>query len=432
MPIDVRCFASMSPCFRYGTNATLQLELPLGVLIANCAGPNEPECDVATATKAAWEAPLDFPPLRQATVPGDRVVLALGPSVAQAADVVAAIVAGLCDAGVASADITVLRTLADVEAGQADPRSRLSRSHVDVQLATHNPDEQDSLSYLAADDRGEPIYINRWLCDADLVIPIGCLRADQSPPANGERPGGKSGLWNDTLYPTFADSKTLRRFAKGGVALSNGQAAHRHKQIDHLAWLLGIQATVQVVPGGGESALRIIAGSPEAVFHQGREICQSVWQPEIPRRAKLVIAGVGGGQSQQTWENLDRALEAALDLVEDGGAVVLCTQLTAAPGSALTHLAESDHAESTRKRLLKDRSADAPLARLLAESLDRVAIYFLSGLSEEVVTSLGLAYVAQEDEISRLASHYDSCILIAEAQYARPKVAADRVTQLNS
>ena len=79
---------------RYGTNAALQLEMPPSVLIANFTGPNKSERDVAAATKAAWEAPLNFPPLRQAIVPGDRVVLALGPAVAQAAEVIAAIVAG--------------------------------------------------------------------------------------------------------------------------------------------------------------------------------------------------------------------------------------------------------------------------------------------------------------------------------------------------
>jgi len=412
--------------FKYGAGSSLQLELPAGALVANCCGPETAESNVLVATKAAWEAPLDFPPLRQAIVPGDHVVLALGPSVAQGAEVVAAVVPLLCEAGVECGDITVLRSMADADAGGLDPRSNLSAEYHSVQLATHNPSDQDELEFLAADEHGDAIYLNRCLCDADLVIPVGCLRADHPARANGTRHNGKVGLWNDTLYPTFADSKTTKRFAPNGVPLTAGQAAQRRKEVDHLAWLLGIQATIQVVPASGERALRILAGSPDAVFQTGRELCRAQWQPEISRRAKLVIAGISGGQWQQTWDNVRRALEAAIELAEDGGAIVVCTELDAQPGIALKHLAESTDPESSQARLRKDRSADAPLARLLVDAHDRATIYLLSQLDEDAVTSLGLAHVAGPDEINRLASHYDSCILLADAQFVRPTVKTER------
>src|SRR5262245_13106568 len=114
--------ASMTIHFKYGANSSLQLELPAGALVANCSGPETAESDVASATKAAWEAPLDFPPLRQAIVPGDHVVVALGPGVAQGAEIVAAVIPLLCEAGVESGDITVLRSIADADAGGPDPR----------------------------------------------------------------------------------------------------------------------------------------------------------------------------------------------------------------------------------------------------------------------------------------------------------------------
>jgi hypothetical protein len=412
--------------FKYGTSSSLQLELPAGVLVANCSGPETAESNVAAATKAAWEAPLDFPPLRQAIVPGDHIVLALGPGIAQGAEVIAAVVPLLRDAGVECGDITILRTAADAEAGGPDPRSNLSAEHRSVQLATHNPSDEDELEFLAADEHGDAIYLNRCLCDADLVIPVGCLRADSPAQANESRHNGKAGIWNDTLYPTFADSKTTKRFAPNGVPLTAGEAAQRHKQVDHLAWLLGIQATIQVVPASGERALRVLAGSPDAVFQAGRELCRAQWQTEIPQRAKLVIAGISGGRWQQTWDNVRRALEAALELVEDGGAIVVCTELVAQPGTALKHLAEAIDTESSQSRLRKDRSADAHLARLLVEVHDRATIYLLSHLDEDAVTSSGLAYVARPEEINRLASHYDSCILLADAQFIRPTVKTER------
>ena len=414
---------------KFGEHSTIQLDIPADRFVAVGPAPAASSVDVALATKSAIEAPLDFPPLRQAIVPGDHVVLALGPGVPQAADVVAAIVPVLLEGGVAPEDITLLRTPVDIESGQPDPRGRLAEPIRDtVQTVTHDPAHQDELGYLAADPQGAPIYLNRHLCDADLVIPIGCLRSEATA-TGSERSSanGKANVWNDTLYPTFADRTTIEHLARNGVPLTAGQLAHRHKQVDQIAWLLGVQATAQVVPAGGDRALQVLAGLPEAVFTKGGSIARSAWQYEIPARGNLVIAAISGGKSQQTWANLAHALQSALNVVNEDGAIVLCTELEAQPGPALKVLADASDSETSHKRLRKLHSPDAPLARLLAQSLDRCTIYLLSHLPEETVSSLGLAYVASPDEVARLATHHDSCILISDAQYAAPYVAEKQV-----
>src|SRR5215471_13166982 len=90
LPLDRH--ASMISSLKYGANAALNFELPANVLVANCAAPvGMDDAQTVASAQAATQTPLDFPPLRQATVPGDHVVIAVGPSVPQAPDVVAAI-----------------------------------------------------------------------------------------------------------------------------------------------------------------------------------------------------------------------------------------------------------------------------------------------------------------------------------------------------
>jgi len=414
--------ASMISTLKYGNNASLHFELPEGALVANCAAPvGLNNADTVANAQKAVQAPLDFPPFRQATVLGDHVVVALGPSVPQAADVVAAIVPELLSGGASAEDITILCEPADADGAYQDPRVRLPEElRETVQLAMHDPAHQNSLSYLAADAQGAPIYLNRLLCDADLVIPIGCLRVEDSINRNGG-----PGIWNDTLYPTFSDRTTLDHFAPNGVSLTPGQMAHRLKQVDQVAWLLGVLITAQVVPGANESTLQVLAGTPNTVFHDGRMRCRSAWQHKVPRRASLVVAGLAGGKSSQTWANVGRALEAALRIVSDDGAIVLCTQLEEKLGPALKILSHSNDSEAAQSHLRKQRSADAPLARQLAEPLDHVTVYLLSRLAEDVVSPLGFAHVDSPQEIVRLATHYDSCILLPDAQYAWPTVAGE-------
>jgi nickel-dependent lactate racemase len=412
----------MISILNYGVNASLQLDLAPGVLVADCVAPaGMDSVETVTAAKAVTQTPIDFPPLRQATVPGDHVVIALGPAVPHAAGVVAAIVPELLSGGATAEDVTILCTQDNGESADQDPRHHLPQPWRDaVQLAKHDPAHQNGLSYLTADAQGTPIYLNRLLCEADLVIPVGCLRLDDFIHSNGS-----PGVWNDTLYPTFADRTTLDHFAPNGVPLTTGQVAHHRRQVDQVAWLLGVQFTAQVVPGASETALQILAGTPESVFREGRTRCQAAWRRAVPRRASLVVAGVGGGSSQLTWFQVGRALEAALRIVSDGGAIVLCTELAEKLGPALKLLAHSGDSETARSRLRKLRSADAPLARRLAESLDRATVYLLCRLPEDVVSPLGFAHVGSPQEITRLATHHNSCILLPDAQFAWPTVAGE-------
>ncbi len=295
--------------FKYGADASLQIDLPEEALVANCVAPaGMDDADTLTCAQKALQEPLDFPPLRRATVPGDHVVVALGPSVPQVADVVAAIVPELISGGASAENITILCEPVRSDAVGHDPRQQLPTEWREaVQIVAHDPAHQESLSYLAADAQDAPIYLNRLLCDADLVVPVGCLHVEDSVGHNG-----KSGIWNDTLYPTFSDRTTLDHFAPNGVPLTAGQTAHHHKKVDQVAWLLGVQITARSVPGAGETSVQVLAGAPETVFREGRLRCRSAWQRTVPRRASLVVAGVSGDGSSQNWIHVGRALEAAL------------------------------------------------------------------------------------------------------------------------
>jgi nickel-dependent lactate racemase len=290
-----------------------------------------------------------------------------------------------------------------------------------IKLATHESGDQNQLAYLAADPRGEPIYLNRQLCEADFVIPIGYIRPDDCAHRNGH-----TGIWNSNLYPTFGDRKSIDYFSPGGVSLTPGQLSHQHRQIDQVAWLLGVQVTAQVVPGAGNSAWKVLFGSPGAVFQQGWSMCRTAWQMKAPKTPSLVVAGISGGAPQQTWTNVGHALKTALSLVNDGGAIALCTELDADPGPAMRTLADSSESDAAA-RLRKLRSYDAELARLLVETQDRVTVYLLSRLPEDVVEPLGFVYVHSPTEIARLAAHHDSCMLLPDAQFGRPPVTDQNV-----
>ena len=253
-------------------------------------------------------------------------------------------------AGASADDITILQTRDDPQAAASDPRDELPDAHRrQVRLATHHPGERKDLSYLGADEHDEPIYISRHLFDADVVVPIGCVRLDDALRYGGVRA---------TLYPAFADQAAQERCRVAGVNGAVGgrttkqrsrrtgsQAAQRattgttkssgvsQHEANHVAWLLGVLFSVQVVPGAADSVLHVLAGHLEVVLERGRELSRQAWAVEVPRRAGLVVAALTGSAEQQTWDNVGRAVAAAQRVVNDNGIITLCTELSQAHGA---------------------------------------------------------------------------------------------------
>ncbi|NLF67693.1 MAG: DUF2088 domain-containing protein [Candidatus Anammoximicrobium sp.] len=403
---------------RYGDRQVLRIRPPAEATVADVGVPRgQPLDDPAAAVAAALADPLDFPPLSRATTPGDRVVLAVDRGVPQLDFVIAGAVHTLLASRVLPEDITLL--LAPEENGlrRREPTAALSAEvSAAIRIVEHDPRNREDLTYLAASKDNRPIYIHRQLFDADLVLPISCLRP--------QRVLGRLGV-HGGLFPTFSDEKTRERFQTPGAARLPVQRHRRRDEVDEAAWLLGIQIVLQVVPGARDAVLHVLAGKPEAVAKRGRKLCDAAWLCRLPRRAGLVLASIAGGRQEQTWENFARALSAALTAVDDDGVILLCTDLRCPPGPALQLLASLNDSPELLREIRRARTPDAISASLLVEARERTQVYLLSGLDGETVEGLGVGYIANEDEVDHLCQQFDSCLLLADAHRAGVRVEED-------
>lgn len=409
----------MSATLRYGADSSVRLEFPDGVLLGHCGAPQaKPLDDPAAATVRALTEPLDYPTLSRCTTPGDRVVVAMEQGVPQAGRIAAAAIRSLVAAGVQPDGVTLLRTLADVEAGRGDPCEWLQGEWIDkIGLLTHDPTQRNDLAYLAATEAGDPILLNRAITDADLVLPIGCAHPRSS--------AGHYGI-HGAVFPTFSDQRTIRRFRSPSSLDGLGRPKRKPgRVVDEVGWLLGVALVAQVIPGPGDRVLDVVAGQADAVRREARKLYEAAWCDSAPRRASLVVAAIEGGAEQQTWDNLGRALAAAAAVVDDGGAIALCSDLDAEPGPAIQKLAASRAREEAMPWIRKRRPDDALSAALLAQVLDRTTVYLLSRLDESLVEDLDLAPIAEADELARLARRHESCILLANANHAVVRCAED-------
>lgn len=405
----------MSQQFWYGSSAAIQFQLSADSLLADCTQPHgEPLTDPAGAVAATLADPLEFPPLDRATVPGDVVVLALEDDLPQLAELVAGIVSQLQVAGITPDRISIAQTKAAVESSDLDPRSLLPAEIRDqIARIVHDPTVREELAFLAPNRVGEAVYLNRTLCDADLVIPVGCIRR---------------GFWNSRssafsgIYPAFSDVAAQKQMRQQMRVAEEERKTPTRVLKDEVGWLLGSLMTVQVVPGGNNSLLHVLCGEVQAVMKRGHKLYKEAWTHSVPAAADLVIAAVSGDPRQQTWENVARALAAARQVASGTGCIALCTELTILPGEAVRGLAEVADPSEARELLVGCDLADAAIAEEVALTLEQGSLYLLSGLQSEFVESLGLVPLADEAQVQRLADRFNSCLLLGHAQFTLPRL----------
>jgi nickel-dependent lactate racemase len=324
----------------------------------------------------------------------------------------------LLDNGVRAQDITLALAADPTPTGEAEPFAALSDAlPAKINSILHDPLSRDSLGYLAAAADGKPIYINRAIHDADLVISIGCLRPADSLGSHGINSG---------VFPTFSDAASLSRY-QSPQATAGPERARLIKQADEVSWLLGLQFTIQVVPGAGSDVLHVLAGDLNAVVREGNRLCDEAWRSEVPERASLVVVTIEGAE-HQTWDSVGRALSAASRAVSSDGAVAICADLAERPGAALQQIIGADDLDEALRELAKHPPSGALAAGELVHALRRGKVYLVSRLEEDLVEEMGISPLPA-GQLSRIAARYDSCIVLPNAQYALAHVHGEPAAQ---
>lgn len=378
----------------------LDLDVPDGRLVGQWAGPaGLPPEDFARLLADRLEGPSEFPPLRQAVVPGDRIVLALGSALPGMAAVIEGVVEVLALAGVTRSDVTVL-----IPPGVASPDVRHG-----LTIEHHDPDDKTKISYLASTAEGRRVYLNRALTDADLVIPIGRLGFDATL--------GYAGPWS-ALYPGFSDSETRAAFR----ALAKDQPPDPDKprtplnESVEVTWLLGSQFQLGVIEGSSGPS-EALAGLSTAVLREGVRAIESAWSFRPEGRADLVVAGVGTPGTVAGLDELTRGLATATRLVQRGGKIVLLSRAEGSFGPALRRLAEAGDARAGRSTLRGlEGEADYDAARRISQATAWADVYLLSRLDGDNVEELSMIPLERPEDARRLVAVSHSCVVVGRAE----------------
>ena len=397
----------------------LELQIPDDQVVASWMGPPAIGRDAeSAAVRRALEDPLEFPPLRQMIVPGDRVGIAFDPTVPRSPVVLDELTRVVTDCGVALTDITVVVPTSDRVSFENLIRPEINR-------VIHDPDDRTQLAYLAATKQGRRVYLNRVLTDADVVIPVARLGFD---PILGYR-----GPWS-VIFPELSERATLNthhaRFRDEPEHLRTVRASVGLDESSEVSWLLGSQFHVGIVPGS-DGLEAVVAGRESAVRTQGIAAVNSVWTFSAPTRAELVVIGIGQPGQPGTIRDLGAGLALACSLVQRGGKIVVLSRVQGAFGRAVSCLVELDEPKNRSTALRGQESAeDYVTARQVAHALAWADLFVLSDLGTEKVEDLAMVALETPEQARRLIAKGRSCTFVSHAELSRATVCdEDKVKQ---
>ena len=406
------CCEPMPVATPFGDNVHSQCHIASELVLANLE-PDAPRVEsLQQAVLDALMAPANYPPLAEATVPGDVVLFAFGKEVAEIESIAQAIISYCRQSQFADRRLQFLLPHGAPSAVVESVRSLIQQNAdknptIDWEVIVHEPQDQKANAFLTSTQENRAIILNRHLCDADVVVPIDVAHSAESFKYFGPF---------SAIFPTYSDIDSQKRWNSPLFVTRKPRLQRRLREVEEVRQLLGIVYNLLLLPARGGGYGAVVFGEAGQVSQQVAQQLKQKWQPNLPELAGVVIALLTGGRSGQTWENAARALANVENLVRPGGAILLCTEIRDRPGPALAQMGESLEFTDFESQMEKSRQDDAAVAMQFARTLSQCKVYFRSQLSEAVLDLLDLIPVESDDECRRICEHYQDVVIVHDAQ----------------
>ncbi len=361
--------------------------------------PGLSESDYADAVYEALQHPVDYPPAVSGVVPEDKVAIVVDAELPEPGAAVAGVLRLLAGLDVSRIDVVIAES-----ASESTRNAILNSLPPGIELAIHSGQGRDDLSYLAANEAANPIYLNRRIVDADLVIPVMVARqADALLNSSTASP----------VFPALADSQSQVRARLDVADIAKVSKRRRGVADDEAAsvnWLLGLQWTVVVDVNSDGEATAVHAGTVELTTALSREAWERRMLAEV---ADVVIACVDGGRQQQSLPNLLRAALAGRSYGGTEASIVLVSDL--AELGQLVGFDDSDDGDAGTDLVTYARRM---LRQLINDGDSEQRFLLLSNCDEAEVEAFGFGAVEDEVALSRLVRGQRSCAVLRNAQLA--------------
>jgi nickel-dependent lactate racemase len=277
-------------------------------------------------------------------------------------------------------------------------------------IKTYNHDYKSDLVFKGTTSLGTPIYINRLMSEADLIIGIGNIIPHRYC---GWAGGGK------IIQPGVCGEETITSThllitKDSSIKLGSVDNAAL-REIYEVARASGLKFIINTLLNSDGDIVDIFAGDVRSAHKKGIQAAKSIFGVTVPESDVVVISSYP--EDLNLWQAL-KALYAADIVIKDGGTVILVSPLFEGIGEHQEFIDLLNLPSSKISLMLKSGDVKDLLsgAAAYAERLviDRAGIFIVTdGIDNETVSRMGFIKFADlQDAIDRAISGNQSAKVV--------------------
>jgi nickel-dependent lactate racemase len=293
----------------------------------------------------------------------------------------------LYSSGVDDDDIQIIfatgshRTVTDDEAGRLLEKKIASRINY-----VSNDCRGDDFVYVGTTSRGTDISVKKAFHEADIKILTGDVEIHYFAGYGG---GRKSILPGVSSYETIQENYKQNFFhpdSRPGVLDGNPM----YENMTEAARLAGVDFTINVVQTG-EGVVGAFAGDFDYVLRKGAELVDEIYKVDARDKADVVVTAANGAPHDIDLYQAYKALHLALNVVKEGGVVILVAECREGVGNGVGHrnydrwMKRYETKEEMQKELKKEFVIGGHKAFYNLKALEKAKIFLVSQMPKEEV-----------------------------------------------
>ncbi len=248
--------------------------------------------------------------------------------------------------------------------------------------------------------RGNKIYLNKMLAEAELIILTGSIGLHYFA---GFRGGRKAVLPGVASFDAICANHRLTLRAGEGFhpkcrnASLDGNPVHE-EMLEALG-MIPPAFILNTVTDAAGNILRVFCGDAVEAHLAGCEALKRDVTVRVPAKADCVIVSCGGYPRDSTMVQSHKAIDNMAPILKEGSPMVLLAENRHGMGSdELLGWFSEGGAASIRKKLASKYTFHGHTALSLSEKAGRFKIYMVSGFAADVVRQMGLIPAGTAEE----------------------------------
>lgn len=258
-----------------------------------------------------------------------------------------------------------------------------------VSVKVHDPDDKQNLAYLGVSSRGTPIWINKAVVEADLLIGVGNVAPHYFAGYGGGPkiilPGVSARETIVKNHIMITDPNTIQGRLQGNIVYADMLEIARKAHLD---------MKIDVMLDMENRITNIVAGEVEAAHLKSIEKLNDVYGFKPPAMADIVIAS--GYPLEENLVQSNKAVLSASMMTKEGGTIILLSGCYDGPGPKLYEtLVEKPTPEEVVKWIAEGKSAPSggPSASRIRKVLKTKRIMVVTdGISPENIIGMDMAH----------------------------------------